>query len=75
MATEVTDRIIAHDDSGQIYTIEMHSNIVMADGMSMRHCVGRGASSLRLSDGRTVNKIDENTFEIFSSGVRRHRSI
>ncbi|WP_256753316.1 hypothetical protein [Mesorhizobium sp. Mes31] len=64
MPTIESDRFQARSANGNIYTVIEHQNIIemrMLDGTTQR---AKGTRSLYLSNGQSVNHIDENTFQI-----------
>lgn len=73
MSIKMTDVFNAVDDNGKTYFIEEHSTEIWADLLSGRSFVGYGTRAYFLSDGRAVNLVKEDVFELPTSGLRLKR--
>lgn len=63
----VTDRFEAVGEDGQRYTVIETRETLTAKPLSGNHTSMFGAADYRLSDGRHVNWIDDETFKILDT--------
>ncbi|MEW5918997.1 MAG: hypothetical protein AB1762_21515 [Gemmatimonadota bacterium] len=66
---DITDQFLVRDDDGNEYQVLVYQKRIdtsTLDRRSFRH----GLREARLADGRHLNRIDDNTFEIVEDGIR-----
>ena len=69
---ELIDRIDANSDDGTKYEILVHQEMITMETMGETKVLP-GLKELTLTNGNHVNFVDNNTFEIVSTGERLTR--
>ena len=72
--TVLVESFLAKDRHGQLYTILVYQDFIVTRSLDGHSSRLPGLKSLYTSDQDAVNWVDENTFEIVSSGIMLKRA-
>ncbi|MFM0256074.1 hypothetical protein [Paraburkholderia sediminicola] len=68
----VTEQFKAKDESGNVYQVVVHRNSINTSTLDGPGSL-LGLPDFRLSDGRSLNRISENVFQIVQTGTKIER--
>ena len=66
-------RFEATGSSGKFYTVHVYETVIGSTLIGKQHGTARGTREERLSDGRHLEWIDDDTFKIIDTGERIRR--
>ncbi|MDR6447453.1 hypothetical protein J2794_003569 [Paraburkholderia terricola] len=65
----VTDQFKAKDDAGNVYQVVVHRNSINTSTLNGPGSLA-GLPDFRLSDGRSLNRLSQDVFQIVQTGTK-----